>query len=229
MTWFGEDDVVRAAQALAARLPEPLEILARLAFNYQWSWTMGGAELFRSIDSYRWAMRRENPVRLLLEAPGATLARAAEDEVLIARAHELHGQIHVGLATPNRVGSRERPVAFFCAEYGVHRSLPTYGGGLGILAGDILKEASDGGIPLVAMGILYRQGNFHQNVDRAGWQHEYWVESDPERLPAALVTGTSLARAAGMPAADLRPYLTARSGSDASMPSGKRIRASTDG
>jgi starch phosphorylase len=83
----------------------------------------------------------------------------------------------------------DRPIAFLCAEYGVHRSLPTYGGGLGVLAGDILKEASDMALPFVAVGILYRQANFHQRFDLSGWQHEYWIESDPDRLPAALVTG----------------------------------------
>ena len=81
----------------------------------------------------------------------------------------------------------ERPIAFFCAEYGVHRSLPIYSGGLGGLAGDLLKEASDRALPLVAVGLMYRQGYFRQRLDVSGWQHEYWIDVDPERLPAALV------------------------------------------
>jgi starch phosphorylase len=83
----------------------------------------------------------------------------------------------------------ERPVAFFCAEYGIHASLPIYSGGLGALAGDILKEASDRALPLVAVGLLYHQGYFRQRIDASGWQHESWVPTDPERQPAALVRG----------------------------------------
>ena len=71
----------------------------------------------------------------------------------------------------------------------MHRSLPVYSGGLGALAGDILKESSDRALPLVAVGLMYRQGYFRQRIDAGGWQHEYWVDTDPERLPAALVTG----------------------------------------
>ena len=71
----------------------------------------------------------------------------------------------------------------------MHRSLPIYSGGLGALAGDILKESSDRALPLVAVGLMYRQGYFRQRIDAGGWQHEYWVDTDPERLPAALVTG----------------------------------------
>jgi starch phosphorylase len=189
MTGLGDDDVAAAAQALASRLPEPLGVLAQLAFDYGWSWSPGGPEVFQAIDAYRWTMRRENPVRLLLESPAASLARAAGDDGLIARAHALHAELKAERDRPSAEGSPDRPVAFFCAEYGVHRSLPTYSGGLGVLAGDILKEASDRAFPLVGVGIMYRQGNFHQNIDRAGWQHEYWIESDPDRLPAALVTG----------------------------------------
>ena len=81
----------------------------------------------------------------------------------------------------------ERPIAFLCAEYGVHQSLPIYSGGLGALAGDLLKEASDRALPLVAVGLMYRQGYFRQRLDVSGWQHEYWVDIDPERLPPALV------------------------------------------
>ena len=81
----------------------------------------------------------------------------------------------------------EHPIAFFCAEYGVHRSLPIYSGGLGGLAGDLLKEASDRALPLVAVGLMYRQGYFRQRLDVSGWQQEYWIDSDPDRLPAALV------------------------------------------
>ena len=80
-------------------------------------------------------------------------------------------------------------MAFLCAEYGVHVSLPVYSGGLGALAGDLLKEASDCAVPLVAVGLMYRKGYFRQRIDAGGWQHEYWIDTDPQRLPAALVTG----------------------------------------
>jgi starch phosphorylase len=99
--------------------------------------------------------------------------------------------VQADLARPAREGPipADRPVAFFCAEFGVHRSLPIYSGGLGALAGDMLKEASDRAMPMVGVGLMYRQGYFRQRVDASGWQHEYWVDTDPERLPAALVTG----------------------------------------
>ena len=90
---------------------------------------------------------------------------------------------------PTGPATAERPVSFFCAEYGIHASLPIYSGGLGALAGDILKEASDRALPLVAVGLLYRQGYFRQRIDASGWQHESWVPTDPERQPMALVTG----------------------------------------
>ena len=99
--------------------------------------------------------------------------------------------VRADLARPVADGpaSAEHPIAYFCAEFGVHRSLPVYSGGLGALAGDILKEASDRALPLAAIGLMYRQGYFRQRIDAGGWQHEYWVDTDPERLPAALVTG----------------------------------------
>ena len=78
-------------------------------------------------------------------------------------------------------------MAFLCAEFAVHRSLPIYAGGLGVLAGDILKELSDMALPMVGVGLLYRQGYFQQRMDRSGYQLEYWLQVDPERVPAALV------------------------------------------
>jgi starch phosphorylase len=189
MTWAGDRDLAREAEELAGKLPPALAPLAHMAFNYRWSWAPGGPELFRDVDPYRWGMQRENPVRLLLQAPAESLSRAASNADLLHRADRVYRAIQEDLARPVSVGSADRPIAFLCAEYGVHRSLPTYGGGLGVLAGDILKEASDMALPFVAVGILYRQANFHQRIDLTGWQHEYWIETDPDRLPAALVTG----------------------------------------
>jgi starch phosphorylase len=189
MTWAGDRDLAREAEELAGKLPPALAPLAHMAFNYRWSWAPGGPELFHDVDPYRWATQRENPVRLLLQAPAESLVRAASNPDLLSRAERIHRLIQDDLSSPVSVGSVERPVAFLCAEYGVHRSLPTYGGGLGVLAGDVLKESSDMALPFVAVGMLYRQGNFHQRIDLSGWQHEYWIEPDPDRLPAALVTG----------------------------------------
>jgi starch phosphorylase len=187
----GHDDLLRAAEALAARVPPPLAGLARLAYNYRWSWTPGGHDLFASVDPVRWERCGENPVRLLGETGLEALARAATDADLLERIDRVEALVREDLARPAAEGAAtpERPIAYFCAEFGVHRSLPVYSGGLGALAGDILKESSDRALPLVAVGLMYRQGYFRQRIDAGGWQHEYWVDTDPERLPAALVTG----------------------------------------
>ena len=189
----GREDIDRAAEALASRVPTPLHPLARAAYNLRWSWTPGGPETFRAVDPRRWELCGENPIRLLTEAPPDALERAAADEGLVQGAQALEQSIRADVARPSRgdhgPATAERPVSFFCAEYGIHGSLPIYSGGLGVLAGDILKEASDRALPLVAVGLLYRQGYFRQRIDASGWQHEYWVPTDPERLPMALVTG----------------------------------------
>jgi starch phosphorylase len=188
----GRKALDRAAEALVARVPSALAPFARAAYNLRWSWTPDGEAAFSAIDPKRFALCGENPVRLLTEAPLAALERAAADASLVARGQALEAAIGADLArpaVPAGPATPERPVAFFCAEYGVHASLPIYSGGLGALAGDILKEASDRALPLVAIGLLYHEGYFRQRIDASGWQHESWVQTDPERQPAALVTG----------------------------------------
>ena len=186
----GADDIVRAASALSSRLPWPLAVFARLAYNYRWSWLPDGPDVFREVDRDRWAACGRNPVRLLQETSAEALLRAAGDGALVARAEQLERAMLEDLARPpaTRVVAADRPIAFFCAEYGVHVSLPIYAGGLGALAGDIVKEASDLALPFVAVGLMYRYGYFRQRVDHSGWQQEYWVPTDPERSPAVRVT-----------------------------------------
>jgi starch phosphorylase len=187
----GERELERAAKALATRLPEPLGILARLAYNYRWAWDPDGPAIFRDIDPERWERVAENPVRLLQEAATDRLLAASEESALLARAAGLEQRVNADLARPRReeITTPERPIAYFSAEYGFHASFPIYSGGLGALAGDILKEASDRAWPMVAVGLLYRNGYFRQRIDSGGWQHEYWVDTDPDRLPTALVRG----------------------------------------
>jgi glycogen phosphorylase len=188
--YVGATDLDRAATGLASRLPEQLATFARIAYNYRWSWTPGGDELFAAIDPHRWELCGRNPVRLLQEVSADALAAAAADAQLVARANEVLGAIDDDLARTPAPGpvTPERPAAFFCAEYAVHVSLPVYSGGLGALAGDLLKAASDRALPLVGVGLMYRRGYFRQQVELTGWQREYWVETDPQRVPAALVT-----------------------------------------
>ena len=186
----GDRDLDAAAQALASRLPEPLRDLARLAYNYEWSWQAGSAALFEDIEPQRWALVAANPVRLLEEAEPERLAEAAADDALLARVRVARERLEADLARPSAEHgalTAARPLAFMCAEFAVHASLPIYSGGLGALAGDFLKQASDDAMPVVGVGLLYRQGYFRQRVDASGLQHEYWLDIDPQRLPAALV------------------------------------------
>jgi len=185
---WGDEDLAGRAADLARRLPAALAPLAGLAYNYRWCWFRDGKDVFRSIDPPRWDICGENPVRLLQETSYEALDRAAEDPALLARVAVLQEACEADLRRPPAGPvAPERPIAYFCAEYGVHESLPIYSGGLGALAGDLLKEASDRALPLVAVGLLYHQGYFRQRLDVSGWQQEYWVDIDPERLPAALV------------------------------------------
>jgi starch phosphorylase len=186
----GAEDVRFSADQLAARLPSALAPLARIAFNYRWCWTLGGPELFSEVDPHRWQACRQNPLRLLQETSTARLEQVAADRELIRRAYSLEECIATECSRLPTDGTIDagRPVAFFCAEYGIHASLPVYAGGLGVLAGDLVKAASDTGLPLVAVGLLYQQGYFRQQLDLSGWQQEYWVHTDPPRLPGAPVT-----------------------------------------
>jgi starch phosphorylase len=144
-----------------------------VAYNYRWSWLPGGPELFRSVDPIAGSSAAKTRFASSKEASAEALARAAGDDDFLARAASLENTIRADLARPPAPGSLtpERPVAFLCAEYGLHPSLPIYSG-LGALAGDFLKEASDRGLPCVAVGLMDRQGYFRQRLDASGWQHE---------------------------------------------------------
>lgn len=166
-----------------ARLPEELHPLAALAGNLWWSWQPDGPATFRALDPERW---RGNPVRLLRDVPRARLQSAARDPELVARAASLARRMADDLARPAAAvagASAACPIAFFCAEFAVHPSLAIYSGGLGGLAGDFLKEASDAALPLVGVGLFYARGYFRQRLDPSGWQHEHWIAADPGELP----------------------------------------------
>ena len=186
----GSQDIARGVSRLRARLPAALAPLADVAYNYRWAWSLLGPDLFRRIGGAAWERSGENPVLFLREAADS-VERAGQDPGLVRRAVQLAGEMRADLARPWSAGepSPDRPIAFFCAEYAVHPSLPIYAGGLGALAGDYLKQASDSATPLVAVGLLYRQGYFHQRLDPTGWQHEHWIETSGEILPCARVTG----------------------------------------
>jgi starch phosphorylase len=181
----------------ATTLPETIAALERLSRNYWWSWNPDGHAVFRDLDQEVWDVCEHNPHRLLKEVPQYSLMRMATDPVYIERvrglAKEFDAYMDAGAATWAARHARsltdEHPVAYFCAEFGVHHSLPLYSGGLGILAGDHLKSASDLGLPLVAVGLLYHHGYFRQHLRRDGWQEEAYNQINVGDLPMRPVRG----------------------------------------
>lgn len=175
----------------ACALPEPLRALEELSWNYWWSWAADGAAVFRDLAPDVWQECEHNPRRLLRETPDFRLTQMAVDPVYAERVRTLAEDFRRYMSPTRRTWADRHaksitsahPVAYFCAEFGVHNSLPLYSGGLGMLAGDHLKSASDLGLPLVAVGLLYRYGYFRQRLTRDGWQDEHYGESHPEDLP----------------------------------------------
>jgi len=172
-------------------LPPNLQPLERLAWNYWWSWAPDGAETFRDLDAEVWEQCQHNPRTLLAQASDLHLAERAVDPSYVERVKQLAARFDSYLsdtrpsANLHLAGSitAKAPVAYFCAEYGIHNSLPLYSGGLGILAGDHLKSASDLNLPLIAVGLFYRFGYFHQSLRSDGWQEESYRETDAATLP----------------------------------------------
>ncbi len=178
---------------LQAKLPLPLHALADLAFNFWWSWTSEQLSLFRSINPEKWEQYRHNPVKLLESASEERLAQLATDPHYIKRVKALADQFNQYMQATDTWASQEtpqfstqQPVAYFSIEYGFNTCLPTYSGGLGILAADHLKSASDMGLPLIAVGLLYHQGYFHQRLNADGWQEEDYWDYQFEELPLEL-------------------------------------------
>ena len=176
-------------ELLAERLTPGLKPLAPVAYNYAWSWDPDGPAVFRDINPHRWQLSGENPVRFLNDLWPSTQEAAERNPELLARVEALAGRIDAMLSRAAGHGRGiDGPVVFMCAEFGFHASMPIYSGGLGVLAGDILKEASDQALEMVGIGLLYRRGYFRQRLDLSGRQQEYWLELDPKSLPMARVT-----------------------------------------
>jgi starch phosphorylase len=177
-------------------LPATLEPLERLAWNYWWSWAPDGFEVFRDLGAGIWKQCDQNPRALLAQVSDLRLTEMAADPAYAERVRELGARFDAYMAderpAPALNGasgvSRAHPVAYFCAEFGVHSSLPLYSGGLGILAGDHLKSASDLNLPLVAIGLFYRYGYFQQRINSQNWQEESYRENYTGELPMELVT-----------------------------------------
>jgi starch phosphorylase len=181
--------VVSEARTLDRFIAPAQEKLWSLARNLWWSWDNESASLFRDLDPVRWRELNHNPISLLSEIPLAALERRASQLVLHGRinyayrrqqeylkADRTWGATHAGVLRP-------RPVAYFSAEFGLHESMPVYSGGLGVLAGDHIKSASDLDIPLVGIGLFYGQGYFRQTLDQSGWQQEEYLPADTTQLP----------------------------------------------
>ena len=194
--------IVSEARSLDRFIAPSQEKLWGLARNLWWSWDQESTALFRDLDPARWRAINHNSVALLNATPLETLEQRAGELVLHGRinyayrrqqeylkADRTWGATHAGVLRP-------RPVAYFSAEFGIHESLPIYSGGLGVLAGDHVKSASDLDIPLIAIGLFYSHGYFRQYLDANGWQCEEYLLTDINQLPMEPAIGKD-----GMPVA----------------------------
>src|SRR5580700_4793862 len=187
--------VVSEARTLDRFIAPAQELLWSLARNLCWSWDHDSISLFCDLDPLRWRQLNQNPVSLLSEFPLAKLENRAAELVLHSRINYAYRRLQEYLQADRTWGAahagvlRPRPVAYFSAEFGLHQSIPIYSGGLGVLAGDHIKSASDLDIPLIGIGLFYGQGYFRQRLDQGGWQQEEYLETDVNQLPMEVAIG----------------------------------------
>ncbi|AYG02114.1 alpha-glucan family phosphorylase [Gryllotalpicola protaetiae] len=172
-----------------AVIPEALAALDELALNLRWSWHRPTQRLFRSISEEAWHASHD-PIQLLGAVEPARLEELAADPAFVQQANDLRDDLRRYLSEPRWYqGLVDAPqsIAYFSAEFGVAAALPQYSGGLGILAGDHLKAASDLGVPLIGIGLFYRSGYFRQSISGDGWQQEAYPVLDPDGLPLSVL------------------------------------------
>ena len=174
-----EQEIFRNDFYFHRELPENLRFLETLSWNFFWSWQPQGASIWRELDANLWEKCEQNPRLLLKQISELRLWQKANDSDFVEKIKRFSDEFeNYHSEKTNEFGkiTEENPVAYFCAEYGVHNSLPNYSGGLGILAGDHLKSASDKNVPLVAVGLMYRYGYFRQKISHDGWQIERYFD-----------------------------------------------------
>ena len=202
---------MRAIRRFTVRvsLPEPLAALQGLMLNLRWSWHAPTAGLFASIDPAAWAASGGDPIAMLSALPSARISALATDTRFLGALREAEEDLNRYMSDPRwysgagLTGIGPAAVAYFSPEYGITAALPQYSGGLGILAGDHLKSASDLGVPLIGVGLLYRHGYFTQSLSADGWQAERYPGDDPNGLPLELLgdeEGSAVRVAVGLPA-----------------------------
>jgi len=181
--------VVREVRGLEQLIAPAYERLSSLARNLWWCWDIEAGELFRELDPVRWRELDHNPIALLAELPFHELERRIDQQVLHSRISNAYRRMREYLAARDTWGDTHtgvlgaRPVVYLSAEFGLHESMPIYSGGLGVLAGDHIKSVSDLGVPLVGVGLFYRQGYFRQRLDLDAWQHEEYLDVNTDLLP----------------------------------------------
>jgi starch phosphorylase len=193
--------VISEARTVARFIAPTQERLWALARNLWWSWDQEVTSIFRELDPVRFRELNHNPISLLSEMPLGAINRRAGELMLHSRINDAYRRQQQYLKSDRTWGAthadvlRPRPVAYFSAEFGIHESVPIYSGGLGVLAGDHIKSASDLDIPLVAIGLFYAHGYFRQRLDATGWQQEDYLPTDVNSLPmepAIGVDGTTV-------------------------------------
>ena len=201
---------VKAIRRFTVRtvLPEPLQPLEELVLNLRWSWHPETLDLFESVDPELWAATRHDPMRLLGEVSAERLTALTGDRRFLRALGDAVDELREYVTAPRWYqGLSDVPaaIAYFSPEYGIASALPQYSGGLGILAGDHLKTASDLGVPIIGVGLLYRHGYFSQSLSPDGWQQEHYPPVDPDGLPLTLLReegGAPVRVAVGLPDGD---------------------------
>ena len=177
-----------------ARLPEPLAPLQELAFNLRWSWDERTRDLFRWVDPNLWEHTQHDPVQVLSLVERERLEALSRDTAFMSFLGEIHADLRRYMSVPRWFQNRGRSalvkVAYFSPEFGIAEALPQYSGGLGVLAGDHLKAASSLGVPMVGVGLLYREGYFRQRLNADGWQEERYPVMDPHAMALTPIEGT---------------------------------------
>ncbi len=176
-------------------IPEPLTFLDTLARNLWWCWHIDAIELFRRVNPGLWRKSGHNPILFSTLVPQQRLEELAENDGYLAHLERIRKkfdrEVTAKITDPAGLGKHKENIGYFSMEFGLHESLPLFAGGLGVLAGDHLKAAADLGVPILGVGLLYRQGYFHQFLNHEGLQQEEYPDTDIFHLPVSLARDAS--------------------------------------